>query len=72
LPAQAGLDIARHTPPDSCAGVADKELLVFDAPDLDLLHPAAVTPDEAIELAARPAQAPLTPAKPITNTEGGS
>ena len=33
---QAALDIARYTSPDPCAGVADKELLAFDAPDLDL------------------------------------
>ena len=38
--------------------VADKELLAFDAPDLDLFHPAEVSPDEAIELAAR-AEIPL-------------
>lgn len=50
---QAALDIARYTSPDPCAGVADKELLAFDAPDLDLFHPADVSPDEAIELAAR-------------------
>lgn len=50
---QAALDIARYTSPDPYAGVADKELLAFDAPDLDLFHPAEVSPDEAIELAAR-------------------
>ena len=36
---QAALDIARYTSPDPYAGVADKELLAFDAPDLDLFHP---------------------------------
>lgn len=40
---QAALDIARYTSPDPCAGVADKELLAFDAPDLDLFHPADVS-----------------------------
>lgn len=69
---QAALDIARYTSPDPCAGVADKELLAFDAPDLDLFHPAEVTPDEAIELAARAEQASLKADKRITNTEGGS
>lgn len=33
---QAALDIARYTSPDPYAGVADKDLLAFDAPDLDL------------------------------------
>ena len=69
---QAALDIARYTSPDPCAGVADKELLAFDAPDLDLFHPAEVSPDEAIELAARAEQASLQADKRITNTEGGS
>lgn len=50
---QAALDIARYTSPDPFAGVADKDLLAFDAPDLDLFHPAEVSPDDAIELAAR-------------------
>lgn len=64
---QAALDIARYTSPDPYAGVADKELLAFDAPDLDLFHPAEVTPDEAIELAARAEQASCRPtsASPI-------
>ncbi|WP_277997615.1 PmbA/TldA family metallopeptidase, partial [Escherichia coli] len=69
---QAALDIARYTSPDPYAGVADKELLAFDAPDLDLFHPADVSPDEAIELAARAEQAALQADKRITNTEGGS
>ncbi len=69
---QAALDIARYTSPDPYAGVADKDLLAFDAPDLDLFHPAEVTPDEAIELAARAEQASLQADKRITNTEGGS
>lgn len=69
---QAALDIARYTSPDPCAGLADKELLAFDAPDLDLFHPAEVSPDDAIELAARAEQAALQADKRITNTEGGS
>jgi PmbA protein len=69
---QAALDIARYTSPDPFAGVADKELLAFDAPDLDLFHPAEVSPDEAIDLAARAEQAALKADKRINNTEGGS
>ncbi|WP_265090981.1 hypothetical protein, partial [Acinetobacter baumannii] len=60
------------TSPDPFAGVADKDLLAFDAPDLDLFHPAEVSPDDAIELAARAEQAALKADKRITNTEGGS
>ncbi|WP_455815505.1 metalloprotease PmbA [Pseudomonas graminis] len=69
---QAALDIARYTSPDPYAGVADRELLAFDAPDLDLFHPAEIDADRAIELAARAEQAALKADKRITNTEGGS
>jgi len=69
---QAALDIASYTSPDPYAGVADRELLAFEAPDLDLFHPAEVTPDEAIDFAARAEQASLNADKRITNTEGGS
>lgn len=69
---QAALDIARYTSPDPFAGPADKELLAFDAPDLDLFHPAELDAERGIELAARAEQASLTFDPRITNTEGGS
>ena len=69
---QAALDIARYTSQDPCAGVADKELLAFDAPDLDLFHPTEIDAERAIELAARAENASLNVDKRITNTEGGS
>ncbi|VTT27760.1 peptidase PmbA [Klebsiella pneumoniae] len=69
---QAALDIARYTSPDPFAGVADRELLAFDAPDLDLFHPTEIDADRAIELAARAEQAALQADSRITNTEGGS
>jgi PmbA protein len=69
---QAAVDIARYTSPDPFAGMADRELLAFDAPDLDLFHPWEIDPDKAIELAARAEQASLQADKRITNTEGGS
>lgn len=69
---QAALDIARYTSPDPCAGVAEKELLAFEAPDLDLFHPVEMDADRAIELAARAENASLNVDKRITNTEGGS
>ncbi|EIC86695.1 metalloprotease PmbA [Serratia sp. M24T3] len=69
---QAALDIARYTSPDPFAGVADKELLAFEAPDLDLFHPTELDADRGIELAARAEQAALAADKRITNTEGGS
>ena len=69
---QAALDIARYTSPDPYAGVADEEMLAYDAPDLDLYHPTELDADRGIELAARAEQAALAVDKRITNTEGGS
>lgn len=69
---QAALDIARYTSPDPFAGVADEQMLAFDAPDLDLFHPTELDADRGVELAARAEQAALAVDKRITNTEGGS
>ncbi|MEQ4794800.1 DNA gyrase modulator, partial [Klebsiella variicola subsp. variicola] len=69
---QAAVDIARYTSVDPCAGPADKELLAFDAPFLDLYHPTDVTADKAIELASRAEKAALDSDSRIINTEGGS
>ncbi|MBE8596932.1 metalloprotease PmbA [Xenorhabdus sp. BG5] len=69
---QAAIDIARYTSPDPYAGPADKALLAFEAPELDLFHPADLDADKAIELAARAEQASLQADGRITNTEGGS
>ncbi|SAQ00381.1 peptidase PmbA [Klebsiella oxytoca] len=69
---QAALDIARYTSEDPCAGPAEKDLLAFEAPDLDLFHPIELDAERGIELAARAEQASLSADKRITNTEGGS
>ncbi|AXF77380.1 metalloprotease PmbA [Erwinia tracheiphila] len=69
---QAAVDIARYTSPDPFSGVADRDLLAFDAPDLDLFHPADLSPEQAIELAAQAEQAALKADARIANTEGGS
>ena len=69
---QAAIDIARYTSPDPCAAPAERDLLAFEAPDLDLYHPWEIDADRAIELAAQAEQAALQTDKRITNTEGGS
>jgi PmbA protein len=69
---QAALDIARYTSEDPCAGVAEKSLLAFDAPDLDLFHPTELDTERAIELAAHAEQVALKADPRIKNTEGGS
>lgn len=69
---QAAIDIARYTSTDPNAGPADRDLLAFEAPDLDLYHPWEIDADRAIELAAQAEQAALQADSRITNTEGGS
>ena len=45
--------IARYTAEDPYAGLVEPEALARDIPDLDLDHPWALTPEQAIELARR-------------------
>ncbi|AWK14052.1 metalloprotease PmbA [Candidatus Fukatsuia symbiotica] len=68
----AALDIARYTSVDPYSGIADKSLLTFDAPELDLFHPGDLEAVHGIELAARAERAALEADKRITNTEGGN
>lgn len=68
----AALDIARYTSVDPYSGIADKSLLAFDAPELDLFHPGDLEAVHGIELAARAERAALEADKRITNTEGGN
>jgi PmbA protein len=65
-------DIARYTAADDCAGLADPEELARDIPDLDLDHPWALSPEEAVET-ARACEAAGRAVDPrITNSEGAS
>lgn len=68
---QAAVDIARYTSEDPYSGVAEADLLAWDAPDLDLYHPLDISPDRAIELAAEAEQVALQRDKRIVNSEGG-
>lgn len=69
---QKAFNIARFTSPDPYAGLADKELMAFDYPDLDLFHPWALTPAEAIEIAQDCEAKGRAFDKRITNSEGAS
>ena len=69
---QAALDIARYTSVDPCAGLADRELMAFDAPDLDLFDPGNLDAATAIENAAQAEKSALASDKRIVNSEGGS
>ncbi|MEX4589250.1 metalloprotease PmbA [Haemophilus influenzae] len=69
---EAALAIAKYTSPDDCTGLADKDLMAFDAPDLELYHAADVNVDKATELALQAEKAALEADKRIINSNGAS
>ncbi len=69
---RAALDIARVSAADPCAGLPDKESVVFDYPDLDLYHPSDMTPALAIEKAQACEKVALDYDKRIVNSDGVS
>ncbi|MFO1401440.1 MAG: metalloprotease PmbA [Steroidobacteraceae bacterium] len=64
--------IARHTAADDCAGLADPALLARVIPDLDLDHPWAIEPEEAVERARACEAAGLAVDKRLNNSEGAT
>ncbi len=64
--------IARYTAEDPFSGLVDPEALARDIPDLDLDHPWALAPEQAIALALRCEAAGLAVDSRITNSEGSS
>lgn len=69
---QAAIDIANYTSEDPCVGPADKSLLAFEAPDLNLFQASELSPEEAIRLASIAEMSALNADSRIVNTEGGS
>lgn len=69
---EAALAIAKYTSEDDCAGLADKEMLAFDAPDLDLYHQADISVDQAVELAIEAEHYGLNTDDHIVNSEGAT
>lgn len=68
----AACDIARYTSEDECNGLADKDLMATEVPDLDLYHPWRVAIDEAIDMTQRCEQVAMDYDKRIHNSEGAS
>ena len=69
---EAALAIAKYTSPDDCTGLADKDLMAFEAPDLELYHAADVDVDKATELALQAEKAALEADERIVNSNGAS
>lgn len=68
----AALAIAKYASPDEFSGLADKELMATDFPDLDLWHPRDLTPAQAIEMALECEAAAFDADPRITNADGSS
>lgn len=66
----AACDIAKVSAADPCFGLADRELMGSEYPDLDLFHPWPITPPEAIEKAIGCEQYALAQDKRIQNSNG--
>ena len=64
--------IARHTASDECAGLADAEAMARDIPALDLDHPWALEPEQAVEIARECEAAGLAVDARLGNSEGAS
>jgi PmbA protein len=64
--------IARHTASDECAGLADADMMARSFPDLDLDHPWALEPEQAVEIARECEAAGLALDARLANSEGAS
>lgn len=69
---EAALAIAKYTSPDDCTGLADKELMAFEAPDLALYHSANVDVEQAKKLALEAEKSALEYDAKIVNSNGAS
>lgn len=72
LTVEKALEIAKHTSDDECSGLADKDLMAFNYPDLDLFHPVDLDTDYAIEQVIAAETSALDVDPRITNSDGAS
>lgn len=66
----AAYDIAKVSAEDPCSGLADRELMTKEHPDLDLYHPWDINPSEAIEKALACEAHAFAQDKRISNSDG--
>ncbi len=69
---KAAATIAHQTTADPHNGLADAALMPTELPDLDLYHPEAIDPQQAVALAARAERAALASDPRIVNSDGAS
>ncbi len=66
----AAIDIAKVSAADPCFGLADRDLMASEYPDLDQCHPWSITPPEAIEIALSCEKQALAMDTRIGNSDG--
>ena len=69
---ESALAIAKYTSEDECAGLADKEMIAFEAADLELYHQADISVEQAVELALETEHYALNTDERIVNSEGAT
>ena len=69
---RAACSIARYTAEDTCAGLADAELMATEFPDLDLCYPWEPEPDAVIAMALACEEAARAYDPRIENSEGAT
>ncbi|MDT0596084.1 metalloprotease PmbA [Glaciecola petra] len=72
LTVSKAIEIAKYTSDDECAGIADKDLIATEFPDLDLYHPQALDVEQGIEQALACESAGLDYSSSIINSDGAS
>jgi PmbA protein len=72
LTVEKAIEIAKHTSEDPFSGLADKMLMAFDYPDLNLFHPQELDTEHAIKQVIAAEEAALNVDKRITNSDGAS
>ncbi|MBT1451250.1 metalloprotease PmbA [Glaciecola sp. XM2] len=72
LTVEKAIEIAKYTSEDDCSGLADKDMIAQDIPDLDLYHPQDLDAEFALEQALAAEKAGLESDKRIVNSDGGS
>lgn len=69
---ESALAIAKYTSEDDCTGLAPKEFMAFDAPNLDLYHPTDIDVDQAVAIALEAENAALDFDARIVNSNGAA
>jgi PmbA protein len=72
LTVEKAIEIAKHTSDDDCSGLAEKELMAFNYPDLDLFHPVELDTEFAIKQVIAAETSALEVDPRITNSDGAS